>query len=355
MLRRSITVLSAALKLSFSPLRKESMINAFLMALSITTAILIAASLHLPAPYWAGISAMMVVMPTLRDTTRKGLMRLFGTYLGALIGWSVVRLGVGHIPSLFFCLLFVSIVVPLLWMQNSRYPYAVLIGGITCDMVMLAGLVDPAHTQDYATARCIEISIGTVTSLVLYSVAMLAGKLSYQVEIKERRKKTLHALAGSQARTALAGGLAGCAAVGLWLHFHFNGIEQSVTSVWVLSFGGTAFDTYHKGLQRFSGCVVGGSLAALLHLIPASFPIFLCLIFCFCLLCGIIQNGPLQGRYFGLQAAFAFLIVYANTEGAELAVFRLLSIVDGLALVVLFSVIIARLTRNPGRIGGQSR
>jgi uncharacterized membrane protein YccC len=349
MLKRSMTVLLASVRLSFVPLRKESLINAFCMALSITLAVFIASMLNLPAPYWAGISAMMVVMPTMRDTVRKGLMRLFGTYLGALIGWFAITLGVGEFLSVFFCLLFVSITVPLMWMQNSRYPYAVLIGGITCDMVMLAGLVHPEHTQAYAIARAIEISIGTITSMLLYSVAMLMGKLSYQVEIKERKKKTLHALAGNQVRTALAGGLAGCAAVGLWLHFQFSGIEQSVTSVWVLSLGGTAFDTYHKGIQRFGGCVVGGTMAALLFLVPTSYPFFLCLIFFVCLTCGVVQNGPLHGRYFGMQAAFAFLIVYANTEGAEPAMFRLLSIVDGLILVVLFSVLIARFAFVPGR------
>jgi len=340
MLKRSAKLLLTALHRSFFPLHKELLINAVCMAFSITLAIFIAKSFNLPAPYWAGISAMMVIMPTLSGMLRKGLMRLFGTYLGAFLGLMAIKFGLATYPWLFFCVLFITIAVPLACMQNARYPYAWLIGGITCDMVMLAGLVNPAQTLDYAQARAIEITIGAVSSLSFYFLITQFGKISYQVEIKDRRKRPLHALAGGRTRAALAGGLAGCAAVGLWLHFHFNGIEQSVTSVWVLSFSGTAFDTYHKGFQRFGGCLVGGIVAAILLFIPTIYPVFLFLVFCFCLLSCIVQNGPLYGRYFGLQAAFAFLIVYANTEGAEPAMFRLLSIVNGLVLVLVFSVVI---------------
>lgn len=340
MLKRSTKLLLTALHQSFSPPHKELLINAFCMAFSITLAVFIAKSLNLPAPYWAGISAMMVIMPTLEAMLRKGFMRLFGTYLGALVGFTLIKLGLANYPWLFFCVLFFSVAIPLAWTQTARYPYAVLIGGITCDMVMLTGMVEPARVGDYAQTRAIEITVGALTSLLLYYLITLFGKISYQIEIKERRRKPLHALAGSRIRASLSAGLAGCVAVGLWLHFQFSGIDQSITTVWVLSFSGTAFDTYHKGFQRFGGCLMGGIVAALFLLIPTPFPAFLALVFCFSLFCSIIQNGPLYGRYFGLQAVFAFLIVYANTEGPEPAMFRLLTILNGLILVLFFSVLI---------------
>lgn len=346
MLKRSANLLLIALHQTFFPLRKELLVNGIYMALSVTMAIFIASSLHFPAPYWAGISAMMVVTPTLTGTLRKGAMRIFGTYLGAFAGWLMIVLGVAQYLPLFFVVLFFSIALPLTWTQTARYPYAVLIGGITCNMVMLAGLIDATETLHYAEIRSLEITVGALTSLVLYPVFTLFGKMYCQVDIKERKKKPSHAFAGSRLRTGLAAGLAGCVAVGLWIPFHFGEIEQSITSVWVLSFAGSGFDTYHKGVQRLGGCLVGGIVAALFMLIPANFPAFLFLVFCASLFSAIIQNGPTYARYFGIQITFAFLMVYANTKGIEPASLRLLSIVSGLLLTIFFSVLVAELARR---------
>ncbi len=346
MLKRSTTLLLAAIHRSFYPVRKEMLINAGCMAFCIALAVFIAKFANFPAPYWAGVSAMMVVTPTLSGIIRKGLMRLIGTCLGAFLGLMVIKLGIGEMPWLFFCLLFISIAAPLWQMHGSRYPYAWLIGGITCDMVMLAGLLHPEHTLAYAQTRALEITIGVTTSMVVYSLLAVVGKVSYQVEIKEQRSRPLHALAGSRARAALVAGLAGCTAAGIWIGCHFTiGIEQSVTSIWVLSYCGTAFDTYHKGLQRFAGCAVGGIIGALLLLIPAAFPVFLALVFAVSLVGCMIQNGPIHGRYFGLQTAFVFLMIYADAQGSEMIMFRLMSIIAGMILVIGFSYGAAKLAR----------
>lgn len=343
MMKRSTRLVMAGLYRSLYPLRKDALINACCTALSITLAVLIAKLLHFPAPYWAGISAMVITMPTFNGITNKGMHRLFGTYFGAIFGFIVIQTGVWASPWLFTCLLFTSIVLPLAWMRSSRYPYAWLIGGITAHMVMLAGFIDPRHSFIYAQTRALEITLGAGIALAVYGALTLLGKKNHQLEVREKKKRPLDALAGNRARTALAGGFAACIAAWIWISLGLDvGIEQSVTTVWVLSFSGNIFDTYHKAAQRFVGCMIGGVLAGLLLMLSGNLVVVSVLLFLCCLLGCVIQNGPTHARYFGMQAVFAFLMIYADRPNDELIALRMVSIVTGLALVFACSWLITR-------------
>jgi uncharacterized membrane protein YccC len=341
MLKQSAQVLAEAVRESLFSASREAVINAAQMAVSITLAVLLAKLAHKNAPYWAGISAMMVVMPSLPDILKKGAMRLAGTALGAGLGVAVHFLTL-HSELLFFCALFISITVPLIVMQKSQFPYTWLIGGITCDIVMLGGLALPQETFAIARERMFEITIGVITTVVFYSAFTYAGRSRHVAAVNTtsdapRAPAPSHALAGGPVTAAVAGGLAGCIAVWLWRRIGFTGIEQSVTSVWVLSFCGPVYDTWYKAVQRAGGCIAGGLAAALLLHVPNSLGVFLLLMlivsFVFC----VIQNGPQDGRYFGLQGVFAFLIVYASSEGSHAAIDRFYSILLGLVLVLLTS------------------
>lgn len=334
MIRRSTRLVTGALYRSLYPLRKDALVNAACTALSIMLAVLVAKLAHLPAPYWAGISAMMVTMPTFSGITLKGMHRLLGTCLGGLFGYMVIQTGVWAVPWLFTSVLFISIFVPLAWMPGTRYPYAWLIGGITAHMVMLAGFIDPTDTLIYAQNRALEITLGAGIALAIYGTLTLLGKKNHQIETRQMKKRPMDALAGSGLRTALAGGLAACIAAWIWLALGLNvGIEQSVTTVWVLSFSGNIFDTYHKAAQRFVGCMVGGLLAGVLLLLTSNLAVVCGLLFLCCFVGCIIQNGPIHARYFGMQAVFAFLMIYADRPNDELIALRMLSIVTGLVLV----------------------
>lgn len=346
MLRRSAQILAEAIRESFLTASRETLINAAQMAISITLAVLLAELAHKNAPYWAGISAMMVVMPSFADIVKKGLMRLAGTALGASCGVAVHFLTL-HSEVLFFCVLFISITLPLIAMLKSQFPYTWLIGGITCNIVMLGGLVQPQETFAIARERMFEITIGVVTTVAFYSAFTYAGRRTHiAAGTTSRTPAPPHALAGGPVLAAVAGGLAGCIAVWLWLKIGFTGIEQSVTSVWVLSFCGGAYDTWYKAVQRAGGCLAGGLAGALLLHVPASFGVFLLLIFVVCLGFCVIQNGPQDGRYFGLQGVFAFLIVYASSAGSHAAIDRFYSILLGLVVVVLTAWSLAYLAQR---------
>jgi uncharacterized membrane protein YccC len=345
MLRQSAQILAGAVRESLLSASREALINATQMAVSITLAILLAELAHKNAPYWAGISAMMVVMPSLADIVKKGLMRLAGTALGASLGVAVHFLTL-HSEALFFCVLFISIALPLIAMQKSQFPYTWLIGGITCNIVMLGGFAQPQETFAIARERMFEITIGVLTTVVFYSAFTYAGRSRHVAAVNtagqaSRAPAPPHALAGGPVMAAVAGGVAGCLAVALWLQLGFTGIEQSVTSVWVLSFCGGAYDTWYKAVQRAGGCLAGGLAGALLLHVPASLGVFLLLIFIVCLVFCVIQNGPQDGRYFGLQGVFAFLIVFASASGSHAAIDRFYSILLGLVLVVLTSLSLA--------------
>src|SRR5215469_7941400 len=92
-------------------------------AASVTLAVLVALALHADAPWWAGISAFVVIKAAPLAALSRGVMRVVGSIVGALTGLVLLRLFVYQwLP---FCLsLFALSSIGSFGFVSSRYGYA---------------------------------------------------------------------------------------------------------------------------------------------------------------------------------------------------------------------------------------
>lgn len=66
------------------------LLTAFLSSLSVTLSFGLAFALDMEKPFWAGFAAMVVSMSTLGQSFQRGLLRMAGTGVGALLAMSVL-------------------------------------------------------------------------------------------------------------------------------------------------------------------------------------------------------------------------------------------------------------------------
>src|SRR5882724_100754 len=134
MLRQIIAGLSAELRsLELCGPRGTEALGA---ALCVSLAALTALFLHSDEPWWAAISAWMVTRSTLAVALSRGVMRIVGSAVGAIVG--VIVIGLFVYDPLPFCLcLFALASVGLFCFATSRQGYAWLIAAITGNLVML--------------------------------------------------------------------------------------------------------------------------------------------------------------------------------------------------------------------------
>lgn len=86
-------------------------------------------------PFWAAFAPLMIVRPDVSETASRGVRRIVGTVLGALLGWLLVRL-IGDTTILALLL----IPIAFLWFASYRVDYAVFVFFMTAFMIVLAGL-----------------------------------------------------------------------------------------------------------------------------------------------------------------------------------------------------------------------
>src|SRR5437660_7789614 len=96
-------------------------------ALSVTLAVLAALAVHSDNPWWAGISAFQVTRASLAIALSRGVMRVAGSVVGAVIAVVVLRL-FAYQPLPFCLCLFVVAFVGYLGFVVSRCRYRCLVG-----------------------------------------------------------------------------------------------------------------------------------------------------------------------------------------------------------------------------------
>lgn len=142
---------------------------AFLSALSTTLAFALAFAFALEKPFWAGFAALVVSLATLGQSLQKGMLRMAGTFVGALAAMTVLSV-FGDAPGALFAavgaLLFLLVLFMLASRRNSYFYYT------TALVAML--VVAQSHAEApfrIAVARVEEnllgIAVYTACSLLL--------------------------------------------------------------------------------------------------------------------------------------------------------------------------------------------
>ena len=61
--------------------------NATETALAFVCTYMLAFYWHLDRPFWAGFTVFVVSLPSIGQSLQKGVLRMFGTFLGAALFW----------------------------------------------------------------------------------------------------------------------------------------------------------------------------------------------------------------------------------------------------------------------------
>ena len=132
----------------------------------------IALFLQTDQPYWAGVSAFVVMQRTVGATIYKSLLRIAGTISGAILGLILASLLVEH--HLIFALIVTLIAFCGIYLTTvfRRHVYAWLFLYLTALLVLVGGLDNPTPETfvHLAFYRSFEIAIGILAGLLISNI-----------------------------------------------------------------------------------------------------------------------------------------------------------------------------------------
>ena len=126
-----------------------------------------AAALGLECPYWAAMTALIVIQPTRGLLLEKSYFRLVGTAIGA--GAGLLILLTTRSPPMISLLLSLWL-ASCVGIGNLLYglrSYGAMVAGCTCAVVAMAGYNNPPHLHDLVFGRVAGIIIGIIVSTTI--------------------------------------------------------------------------------------------------------------------------------------------------------------------------------------------
>ena len=111
-------------------------------AVAMALATLLATNFHMLAPYWAAISVIAIMNPYIGATYKKGIYRIIGTIMGAIIGLILANYSANNVIVLLFCA-FAILFIGQYFTQTSKYAYAFLLGSVAALMVTVSIITGP--------------------------------------------------------------------------------------------------------------------------------------------------------------------------------------------------------------------
>lgn len=245
-----------ALPLGLDPLRVR---RAAQSALACVLALVLALIYRLPHGYWALVTIVVLTQPNVGASVSKGVLRLIGTLVGAVLGVMLLQLVQQPVP--FLLLLSVVITSTAYFGAGSVAPYAFAMLGITAIIVAMSGFLDPTLGVSIAVQRSAEVALGIAIALF---VTIVVWPIRATEELPRRLAATVRTCA--QLFGAVTDALLGGRAVGANLQRLERDLSRSFTShLSLLEQAGTESRMYHVHrehcmrliliLERAFGCV----------------------------------------------------------------------------------------------------
>jgi uncharacterized membrane protein YccC len=324
--------------------------QASVAALSVMLSVTIAQWLHFDEVWWAGISGFMSTQATRPASIERGVLRVAGTVVGAAValvmtGW----LAYDHVACCLALALFAAVAV--LGVTVSPHGHAWLFAGITANLVLLMSLNDPLSALDFAFYRTLEVTIGTVTAIMLSLV--LSGEdppdaappppPGWSDLLGARWPAVLHAVQSGIAVAVLP-------LVWSWLELP-SASQMSVTVAAVMAVPVLSLDTQQPGrliarraLQRLTGCWLGGLAGlACLFLSPTAYLPWLLLLVAGVWIGTFVQGSRRGIGYVGTQGTVVFIITLVHGWGPPDSILpgidRFIGITLGLAVLLTVSLL----------------
>ena len=336
-------------------------------ALSVSLAVLAALAVHSDDPWWAGISAFMVTRASFALALSRGLMRIAGSVVGAILG--VAALGLFAYQPLPFCVcLFVLSGVGFFGFATSSHGYAWLIGGVTGNLVMLMAFTAPQGAFTIAVDRVADVVLGTAASILVCALmpappepaappAAAAGltppplafwRRDYGAALQRwlpgKWLIVMHVLRGGLTVMLLP-------ALANWLA-PVSPVTMGVTVVIVMAIPTTAIlqantaAIIERAAHRVIGCLIGALIGlGCLAFVGSDFLLWFALLVTGVWLCSQIQTGTTGVSYVGTQAMLAFLMSMVQSLGPPLSIGpgfeRLVGVMGGLSILFVITLILS--------------
>lgn len=127
--------------------------------IAVTLALFISNILKIESPFYAVIAAIIAIQPTVSDSWKKGIYRLLGTMMGAVVGVIFVSISPGNPILAGLGIIFIILV-----MNKLNWGEAISIGGVVFIGIFLNA---EGGYIDYSLHRLLDTSIGIVVAVAV--------------------------------------------------------------------------------------------------------------------------------------------------------------------------------------------
>ena len=121
-------------------------------------AMFLAELLHLPQPYWAAVSAVIVMQSEFAATLKVGWTRMAGTAIGAVVAIPFAEIAPGNVLAFGLAVIAAVVVCSALKLEDGQR-----LAAATVVIIMLIGQSEPPWLS--ALFRFLEVSFGIIVSL----------------------------------------------------------------------------------------------------------------------------------------------------------------------------------------------
>ena len=313
-------------------------------ALTTVVAVLVALTLHLDNPWWAGISGVVLVQSDRAATLARSIDRIIGTVIGAALGYLSAGLVDYHLAFLaiaggYTCFSIYA-------QARAEHGYAFLLSGITLVLILFGSLVEPGKALDLSFYRGCEILVGVITACAIdYALA----PASSDTTAAKMPGVFTRPVDRDLATLAITGGIAIALIPLIWETLDLPGLGQTPITAFVIIVS-LRQEPGWRALTRLAGCVLGGGWGlAAMHFVGGSFVPWLVMLFVGLYLAAHINQGKGDAAYVGLQAGIAIVIAMVQGQGPSAdissAVNRVVGIFGGMIVVTLCQPLLAPLVR----------
>ena len=301
---------------------------------------------------WAAFSGYMVMRSHVKESFRRGALRVAGTAVGAALAWGLSTLTVDS-PCVSSAVLAMVGFITLYFALGSRQSYAWLFAGLTFSMVVIDSIQHLGGTVgNFAWSRFIEVLTGTCVCVFVSAVSTQTVRrrlLPPPSIAASKLVQTQRGQYGPAAQHALQGAIALAMIPWMWRWFGIQSLSQSsitimaVMMVPLASLTALRHPTSEKLIYRFMGCCVGGLFATLILITSHDSAYLMTIGVCAGVAIGRhIENGKSEVGYIGTQFALAFLVVLVPDS------YRSVDIGPGLDR--LFGIVFGMLLLEPVRL-----
>jgi uncharacterized membrane protein YccC len=120
--------------------------------------------LQLECPYWAAMTALIVIQPTRGLLYKKSFYRLVGTAIGSVAGLILLLQTRSPLILTMAMSLWIAGCVGIGNLLNGFRSYACMMAGCTCAVIAMIGYQNPPHLYDIVFGRIACITVGIIVA-----------------------------------------------------------------------------------------------------------------------------------------------------------------------------------------------